>query len=407
MSDSFLNTLEVDAAKSRETIQMLLDAQREDEPGKFEYKQFDRTWRRTDVIKLLNVSHAELISACDELDIKAIFKSNAYHYTIAQINDLRRHINEQEQPLTLPIVGILSGKGGSRKTTFSVYLAQALVLAGKRVLFIDTDPQASATTLMLGVNPDITFDVDDTIAPFLMGDEISLVGQVRNTGMPGLDIIPCCQTASVMDLQGVQGVSTTGSEIIDRFWALKETLELFREDYDVIVIDSPPTVTFTNIRTVIAANLIITPIAPSMTDVCSSTAYDNTLLDYFEQVLAEAGGKSIDLYARRFLITQYEHQKSPDRKFAEIIRHMYPSTYATPFANLSEVSNANENGTTVYEESSAIRSSGTRKKALTILNSLMNEVFEDIEEISSNLVPSHSGSIRDAVLSETVEAEVS
>ena len=166
---------------------------------------------------------------------------------------------------------------------------------------------------------------------------------------------------------------------------LRETLAGFKDQYDVLIIDTPPTVTFTNIRCAIASNLIISPIAPSMTDICSSTGYENTLRDYLESLLAVVPAKPLDIHARRFLISQYDHRLQSHRNFAELIRQTYPSTYATPFSNLAEISNTNENGNTIYEERSAINSSATRKKALSMLDYLFDEVMSDIDALAGSV----------------------
>jgi len=187
-----------------------------------------------------------------------------------------------------------------------------------------------------------------------------------------------------MDLQGITADAQSQTEVADRFWLLRETLEQFRDQYDVLIIDTPPTVTFSNIRCAIASNLIISPIAPSMTDICSSTGYENTLRDYLESLIEVAPERSVDILERRFLISQYDHRLQSHRNFAELIRTTYPTTYATPFANLAEISNTSENGNTIYEERSAINSSATRKKALAMLDHLFADVINDIDALSNS-----------------------
>jgi len=336
------------------------------------------------VIRMLGIAAGDLARAESALDISPIKVGLRYEYTLAQIQQIREQLFSRRSPRVLPVVSVMSGKGGCSKTTFSVYLAQKLVLEGKRVLFIDTDPQASATSLLLAVNPDIAFEPDETIAPFMMGRDVNLADQTIPTGMYGLDIIPCCQGASIMDLQGITADAQSQTEVADRFWLLRETLEQFRDQYDVLIIDTPPTVTFSNIRCAIASNLIISPIAPSMTDICSSTGYENTLRDYLESLIEVAPERSVDILERRFLISQYDHRLQSHRNFAELIRTTYPTTYATPFANLAEISNTSENGNTIYEERSAINSSATRKKALAMLDHLFADVINDIDALSNS-----------------------
>jgi len=365
---SLLDTLDITSRHSRSTVEAVLATRR----GELQYKAFNRTWPRADVIRMLGIAAGDLARAESALDISPIKVGLRYEYTLAQIQQIREQLFSRRSPRVLPVVSVMSGKGGCSKTTFSVYLAQKLVLEGKRVLFIDTDPQASATSLLLAVNPDIAFEPDETIAPFMMGRDVNLADQTIPTGMYGLDIIPCCQGASIMDLQGITADAQSQTEVADRFWLLRETL------------DTPPTVTFSNIRCAIASNLIISPIAPSMTDICSSTGYENTLRDYLESLIEVAPERSVDILERRFLISQYDHRLQSHRNFAELIRTTYPTTYATPFANLAEISNTSENGNTIYEERSAINSSATRKKALAMLDHLFADVINDIDALSNS-----------------------
>lgn len=378
MKKSLLDTLTVTAQNSRSTVEALLSFRR----GERQYKEFSRTWKRAAVIQSLNTTAGELARVCQELSIVPvkIKVSNQYEFSLNQIQQIRARISPPKIPAILPVVSVMSGKGGCSKTTFAVYLAQKLVLEGRRVLFIDTDPQASATSLLLAVNPDIAFEPNETVAPFMMGREEDLADAIA-TGMPGLDIIPCCQGASIMDLQGIKGDSTSQTEVVNRFWKLRETLEGFKGRYDVVIIDTPPTVTFTNIRCAIASNLIISPLAPSMTDICSSTGYENTLRDYLESLVEVAPEKSLAIHERRFLISRYDHRLQAHRNFAELIRKTYPSTYNTPFYDMAEISNTNENGNTIYEERTAINSGATRKKALMLLSHLFSEVINDIDAV--------------------------
>ncbi len=378
MKKSLLDTLNTTSRHSRSTVEAVLSARR----GERQYKEFTRTWKINAVIQMLGTTATELARVSSDLDIHPTKVRYQFEYSLDQIQRIRRQIKKPQPPKTLPVISVMSGKGGCSKTTFAVYLAQKLVLEGKRVLFIDTDPQASATSIVLAVNPDIAFEPDDTIAPFMMGHDDDLASKAIVTGMSGLDLIPCCQGASIMDLQGIAGDSNSSAEVVNRFWTLRERLAEFKDQYDVLIIDTPPTVTFTNIRCAIASNLIISPIAPSMTDICSSTGYENTLRDYLESLMEIAPEKSLGIYERRFLISQYDHRLQSHRNFAELIRKTYPTTYATPFSNLAEISNTNENGNTIYEERTAINSSATRKKALTMLDFLFNEVIEDIESLS-------------------------
>ena len=130
MTMSLLDTLNVTSQHSRSTVEAVLSARRGDQ----EYKAFTRTWKRTDVIQMLNISLAELTRVSQDLHIEPGKVANKFEYTWDQIQRIRHSTTERSIPKTLPVIAVMSGKGGCSKTTFSVYLAQKLVLQGKRCL---------------------------------------------------------------------------------------------------------------------------------------------------------------------------------------------------------------------------------------------------------------------------------
>ena len=86
----------------------------------------------------------------------------------------------------LQTIAVANFKGGSAKTTTSIYLAQYLALQGYRVLAVDLDPQASLTS-MLGVQPEFDLSEGDTIYGAIRYDEKRrpLKGIVRKTYFAG------------------------------------------------------------------------------------------------------------------------------------------------------------------------------------------------------------------------------
>lgn len=351
-------------------------------------KSFERLWKISEVTDLLQVTPERLRAAETTLELQLPLTKTGRRvgYTLTQLNLLRQHFGKfrgRAPGDPAAVIAATSGKGGCSKTTFSVYLAQKLAIEGYKVLMIDTDPQASCTSLVLGLNPDMHFDADDTIAPFMMGLENEFFSKAIPTGMEGLSIIPCCQPAAIMDLKGTGEAAEVSS-----FWRLQHALSQVH-DYDVVVIDTAPTVTYTNLRSIIAANIIIHPIAPTLLDLSSASGYENTIKDFLSDLLSGDTSLQCNVQSRRYLLARYDHQNLAHRDFAEIIRMTYP-VYATPFAELREISNTlNDNGT-LYETGQAIGSNRTRQKALDILDNLFTEVIEDIHNLWGTARPASS-----------------
>lgn len=123
------------------------------------------------------------------------------------------------------IIGIANQKGGVGKTTTAVNLAAALGVLEKKILLIDADPQANATS-GLGVD-DVGFSTYN-----LLEHSADAKKCIKKTASPNLDIIP-----SHIDLVAAE------IELVDkekREYMLKEALQSVRDDYDFIIIDCAP-----------------------------------------------------------------------------------------------------------------------------------------------------------------------
>ncbi len=147
------------------------------------------------------------------------------------------------------VIVIANQKGGVGKTTTAVNLAASLAVAEKRVLLIDTDPQANAT-IGLGFSRS---DYEYNIYHVLMGRK-KLSETILNTELEMLDLVP-----SNIGLVGIEkefyDSSSSAKELI-----LKSKLSEVLEDYDYIIIDSPPALGPITVNALSAANSIIIPI---------------------------------------------------------------------------------------------------------------------------------------------------
>jgi chromosome partitioning protein len=149
------------------------------------------------------------------------------------------------------IIAITNQKGGVGKTTTSINVSSAIALMGKKVLLVDTDPQAHSTISVLN-NPG---QYEKSLYDVLMNKEEKIQDVIVRSNVPGLDV--AVAKISMAKLEP----SLLGE--FDGHYRLKDILEPVRTKYDYIFIDTPPTLGLTTLNALVAASYILIPIQSS------------------------------------------------------------------------------------------------------------------------------------------------
>lgn len=145
------------------------------------------------------------------------------------------------------IIAITNQKGGVGKTTTSVNLAACLAYEGKKTLLIDCDPQGNSTSGLGIENEDYSISIYDCLA-----DNSKISDAVIETKYANLYVIP-----SSPDMSGAEIELAYEDK---REFFLKNAIDKIKNNFDFIILDSPPALGMITINILTAADSVLIPI---------------------------------------------------------------------------------------------------------------------------------------------------
>lgn len=208
------------------------------------------------------------------------------------------------------VIALANQKGGVGKTTTAINLAASLAVLEKKVLIIDADPQANATS---GVGLDVR-SVENSIYECLI-DGVGASEVITKTEIDGLDIIP-----SHIDLVGaeIEMLNTDNREHM-----LKKVIEPVQDSYDYMLIDCSPSLGLITVNALTAAHSVMIPVQ------CEYFALEG-LGKLLNTIKIIQGRLNTELEIEGFVLTMYDSRlRLSNQVVDEVRKHFQQMVFDT------------------------------------------------------------------------------
>ncbi len=273
-------------------------------------------------------------------------------------------------------IAVTNQKGGVGKTTTTVSLGASLAARGLRVLIVDADPQANATSA-LGVR-----GRDEAGLYATLIEEEPLERSVEATSTPNLWLVPTTPALAGAEVELVT--------VIAREFRMKRALESLRTLYDVILMDCPPSLGLLTVNALAAADEVIIPVQA----------------EYFALEGLGHLSKTVEMIRRNLnpqlairgvLLTMYDSRTNLAREVEQEVRTHFPTTFRTVIPRSVRLAEAPSHG----EPITAYDPSSTGAKAY---EELASELIDRLRE--RDLIPAVAPLVRAAAAASAPASEI-
>lgn len=341
--------------------------------------------------KLIGISDVYLRTLVNEGVIGEAEKNAAGRrlYSLEQIHSIRSHLSKNKKNYDqhrrtddrLQVIAVTNFKGGSGKTTTAAHLAQYFALRGYRVLAADLDPQASLSALF-GIQPEFDLEPNETLYGAIRYDEAQrpLKSIIKSTYFNGLDIVPGNLELQEFEHETPRAL-TSSSRSTDKlfFTRVATALKSVDDDYDIVVLDCPPSLGYLTLSALCAATSVLVTIHPQMLDVASMSQFLHMTAGLFDVVERAGGNANYDWF--RYVLTRYEPNDGSQSQIAGLLKGLFGDRVLTnSMVKSAAISDAGITKQTLYEVGRENFHRQTYDRAIEALDAVNHEIEELVRD---------------------------
>lgn len=295
-------------------------------------------------------------------------------YSLKEINNLRKYFNTSPPKKDTPtILAISNFKGGVAKTTTAIHGSHYFALQGYKVLLVDLDSQGT-TTSCFGYSPDDHININQTLLPFFLGTTDNFSSLIMSTHWDQLDLIPANLGLYNVELElpAMKYRAISQNEDFNLYDILDHGLKQVYNNYDIIIIDCPPSMSILNTNALYAANALLIPCPPELPDIASMFQF----VSMVRGVLEKFPNKEYDF--TRILLTKHDGNKTSHNVAAFLRKIFGTHIMRSEMLNTQVIKQARSEMKSIYEVSKYRGSQQTLRRALQIVDDIYKEIEEHV-----------------------------